>query len=147
MFKPALNGHRIPTEPIEKLEVEAASLGGGFIVRLTIRGKIETLVFQDEGTLTRYLTALLNAAALAQMSQAAQKAVGEATAGLPAVASATPTAAEPVKRKGGRPRLSEEEKAANRAKRLNAKASNGKTPPFEVIANPDEAAKAIEATA
>lgn len=136
MFKEAPQGYRLPTDPIEKFEAEPASFGGGFILRLTIRGKVESLVFSDQIGLTQYLLALSNAVALARPVQAAPEAP------VPVIETAT-------KPRQGRPRLSDEEKAANKARKLSEKApkaaskKNGKAPDLEVIADPEHAAPAI----
>lgn len=109
---------RLPSQPINGFSVEMPSFGGGYIVRLSIGGQIETLVFADSENLTRYLQIMLSGQALAQGAQAAAEAPKPDALGEMGV-SAPKTS--PVRK--GRPRLSDEEKAANRARRAAMKAN------------------------
>ncbi len=39
--------YRVPTGKIDKLTVEPATLGGGFILTLQVEGRVETVVFSE----------------------------------------------------------------------------------------------------
>lgn len=107
---------RVPVKQIDAFSVEPASYGGGYILRLVIDDRSETVVFTDRSHLTQYLQLLLSGQALALGvdSAAPEAPKSEETS---SAASEVPA----PKRKGGRPRLTDEEKAANRARRLEAK--------------------------
>lgn len=130
MFKP-VSQIRIPTSPVDAFSVLPASYGGGYILQLTIEGRLETVVFSDHETLTQYLKIMLSGQALAR---------GEAPAAHEAQRPAAPDPVVP-KRKGGRPRLSEAEKAANRARRQALKA-NSQSDPSHATAEATEAVPA-----
>lgn len=109
---------RLPTQPIDGFSVEMPSFGGGYIVRIIMGGRIETVVFTDHNALTGYLAFMLSGAALALGVSDAAGAPKPDDAGKIEPA---PIAAS-TKRKG-RPPLSEAEKAANRARRAAMKAN------------------------
>lgn len=123
MFKDSLKGYNVPMPgTVEAMEVKPATRGGGYILNLTVSGKLDTMVFTDANMLTQTLMAMLNGAALMQMAASRPPAdVGERMgAGLQ-------TIQPPVQpKKKGRPKLTEAEKAANRDRR--AKANNAHVP-------------------
>ena len=134
MFKNAMIGYNVP-EPgsVEAMEIRPASRGGGYLVFLTVAGKTDTMVFTNANVLTQVLMAMLNGAAFAQMANAAPRDVSSrpAAAPAPALSSVPALASEPEgkpKRKGGRPRLSEEERAARKAARAAAKTNSAHLP-------------------
>jgi hypothetical protein len=134
MFK-QIHGRQMPVgNAIEKLEIFPASLGGGFILSLHISGKAETMVFATQRELAQALFAMFNAAsinAMAAMAKGEQTGAGPANVAQPPVPeSVTQDALKKIagesakKKRGGRPKLSEEEKASRKAARA-AKKANG----------------------
>lgn len=128
MFRTMKDGYVMP-EPgtVEGLEVKAATRGGGYIVHMQVKGRIDTMVFPDERRLTQTLMAMLNGAAFAQM-KAPSPVPAQPVVQLPVQQVSPPPASDAnpkPKRKGGRPKLSEEEKAARKEARLAAKRLNG----------------------
>ena len=143
MFRTTKSGYMIP-EPnsVEYLEVRPASRGGGWIVNMVVAGKTDTMVFGDPTLLTQTLMAMLNGAALRQMQEKIQaqpqpevppadisrrihsapkpilktKAIGPASA------------ADPQPKRKGRPKMTEEQKAAAAAARAAKKANSADIP-------------------
>jgi outer membrane biosynthesis protein TonB len=149
MFKqPTRPGYGIPSFPVEKVEIIPAQLGGGFVVAMHLaNGKIEHMVFPDLQKMSQTLAGIFTLAGnVAQQQQA------PANVPFRAIAPQSPTierkkpeppvapAAEAAKpepepapveavasspKKKGRPKLTEEEKAANKARREAQKGANG----------------------
>lgn len=93
-------GYKLPSAPVEGLNIQAASLGGGFILTVHAGGRNETVVFNDKTVLTSYIVALFNPPALAQ-------------AAAPEAAPATVSALPKRKSKGGRPKGAKNKPKAN----------------------------------
>ena len=145
MFRTTKSGYMIP-EPnsVEYLEVRPASRGGGWIVNMVVAGKTDTMVFGDPTLLTQTLMAMLNGAALRQMqekvqaqpqpevppadvSQRIKAGPNLALKTAPVRSAGGETGGSPAKRKG-RPKMTEEQKAAAAAARAAKKANSADIP-------------------
>lgn len=119
---------RLPTHPVNGFAVQAASYGGGYILQLNIGSGIETVVFADGETLTKYLQIMLSGNALAQ---------GTAPAAPEAPQPAAPDQVAAPKRKGGRPKGARNKPKANAG--MNGAAEK------ETYATPVETRETVEA--
>lgn len=121
MFRNTESGYAIPMPgTVEGMEVKPASRGGGYILHLKVGDRIDTMVFSNSTTLTQTLLAMLNGEALLKMRE--QVPVDVAFMNRPADNAAGAPASDPApaaapKKKGGRPKMTDEQKAAAKAAR------------------------------
>jgi hypothetical protein len=120
MFAKTVN-YKAPTGAVTKIEINPCSLGGGFVIKVSTEdGREDYAAFTDEGQLLNYLIRTLAPKDMLNKEP-------------PKPASSEPVPEKTNARLGlkakspGRPKLTEEQKAAKKAERA-AKKANGALP-------------------